>query len=59
MTVELVSSNMLPVICSYCKAIIRHIDAGREVRPGEASHGICDKCLPEVEERWFGKKAQA
>jgi len=44
---------MLAVVCSYCKRIIRYIPAGRPVKPGEASHGICDICLPGVEERWF------
>ena len=56
MTIELVSTNLLPVICSYCRAIIRYIPAGRPVKPDEASHGICEKCLPEVEARWFGGK---
>jgi hypothetical protein len=54
--IELVSSDMLPVVCSYCKKLIRHIPAGRQVKDGEVSHGICESCLPEVELRWFGRK---
>ena len=52
MTVELVSTDMLPVVCSYCRCIIRHIPAGRQVKEGEASHGICTECVPKVKAQW-------
>lgn len=57
MTVELVSTDRIAHVCSYCGTLIRHIPAYRQVKVEQmASHGICPSCLPAVEERYFGKR---
>ena len=56
MTVELVSADMLPVVCMECKRIYKHVPAGYQVPAGAFSSGYCEACLPVVEARWFGRK---
>ena len=53
MTIELVSSTTLPVVCLECKRTYKHIEAGYQVPAGAYSSGYCPDCLPAVEERWF------
>ena len=36
------------VVCMYCKRIIGYKDFAYPVPKNQATHGICDKCLPKI-----------
>ena len=47
--------SSLPVVCLSCHKVIRRIEVSRELRPNDATSGVCDDCLPPVHAKLFGR----
>jgi hypothetical protein len=49
-------TTVLPCVCMTCKRTYKHIEAYREIKPGEVSHGYCPKhAVTALDEHLFGK----